>query len=156
MPDVVIVIASGLGIFLLGWWLSAPLAPLWCWLGRALLAAVLAALLAPASAIQQLLAWFQPWLPVGSAAAATPGADWIVHFACFAALGLWLFHFRRDLVAQWTVLGLVMFAGLTEILQILVVGRSASWADWLADCIGIGIAWLAVRYAVGHQRARVV
>lgn len=156
MPETLIVLASGLGIFLLGCWLSKPVAPLWRWLGRLLLAAVLAALLMPASAIQQVFAWLQLWLPASSAAAATPGADWTVHFACFAALGFWLFYFRRDLPLRWTAGGLVILGGLSEALQFLVAGRSASGADWLADCIGIGLAWLTVRYAVGHPRARAV
>lgn len=154
MSEVMFVVAAALGIFLLGCWLSEPLSSTWRWLGRLLLGAVLAALLMPASSIQQILAWLQPWLPASGVAATTPGADWIVHFASFAALGLWLFHCRRDLPARWTVSGLIILGGLTEALQYLVPGRSASAADWLADGIGVGLAWLTVRYAVRHPRAR--
>jgi hypothetical protein len=148
-----IVTASALAVFLLGCWLTAPLSPLWRWLGRGLLAGVLVALLMPAGAVDRLQDWIRDWLPLAASASQAAGADWVVHFLCFTALAALLFHFRRDVPAAWIAAGLVVLGGLTEALQTLVDGRSATLGDWVADCLGICLGYAAVMYPVWRNRA---
>lgn len=49
-----------------------------------------------------------------------------------------------------TVLGLVGYGGLIEVLQSLTPHRFAEWGDLLADAIGVGLAWLLM---VAFERA---
>jgi VanZ family protein len=90
-------------------------------------------------------------LPVHFPGLPGAGADWLVHFAAFAILA-WLLvsawertvgrlH-RRHLHAAWWLL--VLYAAADELTQLLV-GRTASAADWLADAAGaaLGLALFA-------------
>jgi uncharacterized protein YfiM (DUF2279 family) len=142
--ELAIVAACGLGLLLLGFWLTRPLAFVWRWLGRCLFAGILITLLAPAGAIDPLQDWVRDWLPLSSAMASGMGADKLSHFLSFVALAALLFRFRRDVAATWIAVGLAALGGVTEILQLLVDGRSASWGDWFADCLGIGLGFAIV------------
>jgi hypothetical protein len=77
------------------------------------------------------------------------------HFALFGALAVIVFHGRADL--GWMHLAgiLIAFAGVTELMQLLVDGRHADWQDIAVDLAGIGAAALAVTLArrVGWFRA---
>jgi len=55
----------------------------------------------------------------------------------------------------WTiVLVLAGIGGVVEGLQALeIIGRAASWSDWLADVLGIGIAAVIVALARNGARA---
>lgn len=67
----------------------------------------------------------------------TTGWDKGNHFLAFCVLTLlgWrAYPGRFELV----LLGLIAFGGMIEALQSLTAYRSAEWADWLADIIGIG------------------
>lgn len=73
-----------------------------------------------------------------------PGMDKLVHLLAFAALAAPLaWRYPR----HWSVVALAALAygGMIEIVQ-PSIGRSAEWADVLADGLGaFGGAWLAAR-----------
>lgn len=116
--------------------------------GLALLV-TLVCLLAPASAVLAAKIWLASWLPMAAvldAADATAYSDKLVHASLFAVLGglgvrAWLSQRQR-----WRVVaGLLLLGVLTEVLQSLIPGRSASVGDWLADALGVGIGVLLLR-----------
>jgi hypothetical protein len=58
-------------------------------------------------------------------------------FAGVFALLVWVLRWRL-----WTVALLALAAGgAVELHQLFLPGFTASWADWLADGLGIGLAW---------------
>ena len=80
------------------------------------------------------------------------GWDKLNHLSAFCTLMLlaglaWPRHQRRAAV------GLLAYGGLIEVLQTQVPGRSAEWADLLADAVGLLLA-LALRQMVSRLRAR--
>ena len=88
-----------------------------------------------------------------------PGADKVVHFLLFFALGFsWLFDFRkrsRRSVAGCFLSG-VALGGLTELLQWgFVDGRSGDWLDFLADAAGVGLGMALCGFVFtpeGHKK----
>ncbi|MDP8566881.1 VanZ family protein [Methylophilus aquaticus] len=62
----------------------------------------------------------------------------IVAFGGVAFWGVWAFaNYQR-----WVLVGLILFGGLMEVLQgLLTVTRQPSVFDWLADIVGILLAW---------------
>lgn len=79
-----------------------------------------------------------------------PGMDKLVHLLAFAALAAPLaWRYPR----HWAVVALAALAygGMIEIVQ-PHLGRSAEWADGLADALGaFGGAWLAARLGRARQ-----
>src|SRR6056297_1808075 len=75
-----------------------------------------------------------------------PGLDKIAHLLAFAALAAPMgFCYPRHWRA--VALGVLAYGGLIEIVQ-PVMGRSAEWADFLADGLGALLgAWGAARLA---------
>ena len=76
------------------------------------------------------------------ATAPLPSTGWdkanhALAFGVMALLGRWAY--RRSTAAL--VLGLFAYGGLIEALQALTPDRSSEWGDWLADCIGMALAW---------------
>lgn len=70
--------------------------------------------------------------------------DKLQHMVAFGGVtfwGLWAFASYQ----RWVVVGLVLFGGLMEVLQgLLTVTRQPSTLDWLADIVGILLAWWLV------------
>ena len=104
------------------------------------LTAVLVLLMLFGSLIQVAAAWLATWwgLPAGGSEAVL-SLDSLVHLLFFALLAVsgfrpWWSQYRLQFV-----LFLVALAGLTECLQALVPGRSASWSDLGMDLAGSGI-----------------
>jgi VanZ family protein len=135
----------GAGILGLGWWVTLPVAFVWRWLTRGALAVVLLALLTPAWAMDVFQDWVRAWLPLAASASQASGADWVIHFCSFAVLGALLFLFRRDVSPIVMFVGLVLLGGVTEGLQYLVEGRTASVGDLVADSLGVGFGWLVAQ-----------
>ena len=52
----------------------------------------------------------------------------------------------------WTWTTLLAFGGSIEIAQLFVPPRSAEWADWLADAVGIALGTLVARLLVRASR----
>lgn len=117
------------------------------WLGLLL---ALVALLAPAQALFDAKIWVASWLPFAAQIDtfdAVRNVDKWVHLGIFAVLcGLGSRAWRP---APWRrlIVGLLCIAILTECLQHHVPGRSASFADLLADLAGLVLAMLMVRVA---------
>jgi hypothetical protein len=67
-------------------------------------------------------------------------------FGVMTLLGRWAYPRSTATL----VLGLFAYGGLIEALQALTPDRSSEWGDWLADCIGLALAWtlmwLALRW----------
>lgn len=82
--------------------------------------------------------------------------DKLNHFAAFASLALVGF---MGLQRRWVpvALGLLAYGGLIELLQSALPARVGSWADLLADGIGIGLGLLlaatVARLAAAPRRA---
>lgn len=64
-------------------------------------------------------------------------ANHALAFGVMTLLGRWAYP-RTTAVL---VLGLFAYGGLIEALQALTPDRSSEWGDWLADCIGLALAW---------------
>ena len=89
-----------------------------------------------------------------------PAPDWLLHAAAYAVFSLTLYLAmgpgRRQALAAAGIVA--AYAALDEWHQSWVPGRSASLWDWLADVVGAGLGWSAVRWADGrllqrHRRA---
>lgn len=104
------------------------------------LAATLVALLAPAHAVLAAKVWVASWLPMASAIDqldATAQSDKLVHASLFVVLGALAARSWPQPHQRWRALaGLLLLGVLTEALQSLIPGRSASLGDWLADALG--------------------
>lgn len=86
---------------------------------------------------------------------AEAGGDKLLHLAAFAVLTwLALVSWRRDGTHQRLVTGvfLLLWGGLIELVQLAVPGRSAEFADWLADALGVAAAGAAWRLIDARRR----
>ena len=98
-------------------------------------------------------------LPPGTVAAdlGSSGADKVAHAAAYGLL-TWLLlkSSGSRMLSPRTlllILFLVVFGGLDEYTQPLV-GRTASWFDWLADCAGVAfgsLAWCSPASLISHR-----
>jgi len=61
-------------------------------------------------------------------------------FFVMAVLGRWAYP--RAMAAL--LCGLFAYGGLIELLQSFTPDRSSEWGDWLADCVGLALAWCAL------------
>lgn len=106
----------------------------------------LVSLMAPADTVLAAKVWAASWLPMAAtldAVDATAWSDKLVHASMFSLLS-WLGG-RSWLLARqrWRlVVGLLLLAALTEALQSLIPGRSASLGDWFADVLGLAAGLL--------------
>jgi VanZ family protein len=72
------------------------------------------------------------------------GWDKLNHLAAFACMTVSA-ALGWGAVWRWWVTGLIAFGGLIEILQSFTPNRSAEWADWMTDGVGIAIGVLVWR-----------
>lgn len=78
-------------------------------------------------------------------------ADKVWHAGAFAGLALLLARFALQLgrrgssAAAWGALGSTLLGGALEVLQAFTRYRSADFADFVADALGAGLAYLALR-----------
>lgn len=108
---------------------------LWRALGRALVVAMLVIALVPAPAV------------IG----AVPLGDKIGHVCGFALLMLWyaqIYDGTRERLR--CALGAASLGILIELLQALTPYRSAEFADFVADALGVGLGWLIARGPPGN------
>lgn len=68
-------------------------------------------------------------------------ADHVLAFAVLGTIGLWAWPRVRARV----IAGLLAYGGLIEVLQSLTPSREADWHDFVADAIGVGLAFVIVR-----------
>lgn len=107
----------------------------------------LVCLLAPAEAVLAAKVWAASWLPMAAAldaADATAWSDKLVHASLFAVLGWLAARAWLQPGQRWrVVVALLLLGALTEALQSVIPGRSASLGDWLADATGLaaGLLW---------------
>ena len=67
------------------------------------------------------------------------------HFIMFAMLAATAFHLKPYPSSRARMLGyLLLFAFVTEVLQLLVAGRSAQLGDVLIDSVGIATGWIVL------------
>jgi hypothetical protein len=67
----------------------------------------------------------------------------IGHFSAFTLLATTLFNNKSPRTKRTTLLGYIMlFALMSEVLQLFIAGRTARLGDFLIDCIGIGFGFL--------------
>ncbi len=64
-------------------------------------------------------------------------ANHALAFLVMALLGRWAYPRSTGAV----LLGLFAYGGLIELLQSFTPDRSSEWGDWLADTIGLALAW---------------
>ena len=76
------------------------------------------------------------------------GWDKLGHFFMYFLLELlflYALNFKKKGVFTWSLLAIV-FSGITELIQhFFIVNRYGEWADFIANAIGIIIAYLIVR-----------
>jgi VanZ family protein len=80
-----------------------------------------------------------------------PFQDKVLHAAEFAVLGLMLF-LNRDMFGTrlrwvWMALAGILYAAADEVHQSFVVGRDCSAGDFLADCAGLLLILLILRWS---------
>jgi VanZ family protein len=66
----------------------------------------------------------------------------LLHIPLFAGLALvtlWALVAPRARRAVWVLVGLTLFAGVDEFLQLWVPGRVASFADFARDAVGVAL-----------------
>ena len=103
----------------------------------------LVSLLTPGEQVLAFKVWVASWLPFAAqidAADMSQNADKLVHatlFACMGYLALTGWTLRSHLA--WVLLGVLWLAPQTEWLQAYIPGRGASWADALADVLGLAL-----------------
>lgn len=108
---------------------------LWRTLGRTLVVAMLAIALLPAPAV------------VG----AVPLGDKIGHVCAFAILMLWYAQIYDGAGERLRcAIGAASLGILIELLQALTPYRSAEFADFVADALGVGLGWLIARGPAGN------
>ncbi len=61
----------------------------------------------------------------------------LLAFTVLALLGQWAYP-QRTMTVLW---GMLAYGVLIEGLQSLTPNRSAEWADWLTDCLGLLLGW---------------
>jgi VanZ family protein len=116
----------------------------------------LVSLLTPGDQVLAFKQWVYTWLPFAAqidAADMSQNTDKLVHatlFACMGYLAVKGWTQRRHLA--WVLLGVLWLAPQTEWLQAYIPGRGASWADALADILGLAVG---VACALWWQRRRV-
>lgn len=103
-------------------------------------------------AIQSYLYPWWPWRDSGIASSDFP-FDKVVHTSLFLLCGALFVRGWRELRQRWYIIFalLLVYAVLTEVLQIFIPGRSASVWDLMADVLGIGAG---VGFAVMYLRKR--
>lgn len=75
-------------------------------------------------------------------------AEHAIAWAVLAGSGLVLFPRWRIAIALYAV----VLGGLVEILQGLPqINRDSDWKDWVADIVGVTVAWLIVRLATRRR-----
>lgn len=125
------------------------------WLAGLFLFAVLVILSLPGAVVSQLADFVKALLMMPPSEDKPPllPVDKMVHAGLFFMAGALLgrgWHGRKGV---WWLLAaaLLMFAGLTEVIQAFVPGRSAAWGDLLADGLGT-VAGLALARWVLRRR----
>ena len=117
------------------------------WLAGLFLFGVLVILSLPGAVVSQLADFVKALLnlPPSPDEPALLPVDKIVHAGLFLVAGALLARGWHGRKGVWWLLAaaLLLFAGLTEVIQSFVPGRSAAWGDLLADGLGAG-AGLAV------------
>jgi len=117
------------------------------WLAGLFLLAVLVILSLPGAVVSQIADFVKALLnlPPSPDEPALLPIDKVVHAGLFFVAGALLGRGWHGGRGVWLALaaGLLLFAGLTELIQAFVPGRSAAWGDVLADGLG-AVAGLAV------------
>lgn len=98
-------------------------------------------LLTPAEVVLAAKVWVASWLPFSAALDAadfTSQSDKLIHAGLFGLLGWLGARSWVQLRQRWgLVAGLLLLGVLTEVLQSMIPGRSASLSDWVADAFGV-------------------
>jgi hypothetical protein len=95
---------------------------LWLAIGWLILAVIVVAMAVPTP---------QVYVPINN-------ADKWVHVIAFATLAGWTAQiYRPSATLAWRGLGLLAFAGSTELMQAMIPWRSADWGDFFADAFGV-------------------
>jgi len=68
------------------------------------------------------------------------GWDKSDHVLAYLVIGLLGFAAYGSRLRLW--LALLAYGGVVELLQALTVYRTASWNDWFADALGLGLAFV--------------
>jgi hypothetical protein len=112
---------------------------------------VLLMLVTPGPVIEAISAWLA--MPVVPPSESEFPTDKMVHCLMFAACSFlsfraWAVRFGVMMV----LLALMMFAGLTELLQMLIPGRSGNLLDYLADATGVLMGYWWYWRITGRER----
>lgn len=88
--------------------------------------------------LEALRSWKNSWWPTSVSTSSGLGIDKFVHLILFAVCAILACRAWQSILGITTVLvSLLIFAGLTEIAQHFIPGRSMSFGDMVADATGI-------------------
>jgi hypothetical protein len=111
---------------------------------------VLLMLVTPGPVIEAITAWLV--MPVVPPSESEFPTDKVVHFAMFAVCAFLSFRaWGVRFGVMMVLLALMMFAGLTELLQMLIPGRSGNLLDYLADATGVLMGYWWYRRSTGRE-----
>ena len=131
-------------VVLTAWWVSAPARALPRWLFRALVLLMISALALPAALVLTVRDWLSWLVPLAREISDGSMVSVMVHFGLFVVVSGLLLHIRRDLPLALLAGGLVVLAGLMELVQLWVDGRFASWLDFAVNLAGVVTGLVAV------------
>ena len=109
---------------------------------------VLLMLVTPGPVIEAITAWLA--MPVMPPTESEFPTDKVVHFAMFAVCAF--LSFRAWAVRQGTLVmlaALLVFAALTESLQMVIPGRSGDLMDFMADATGVLMGFWWYQHSAG-------
>jgi len=110
---------------------------------------VLMMLVTPGPVIESISAWLA--MPVMPATESEFPTDKVVHFAMFAVCAFLSFQAWAGRLGTLVMLAsLLMFAGLTEFLQMVIPGRSGNLLDFLADATGVLMGFWWYQHSAGR------
>ena len=110
---------------------------------------VLLMLVTPGPVIEAITAWLA--MPVMPPSESEFPTDKVVHCMMFAACAFLSFRaWGMRFGVMIMLVALVMFAGLTEFLQMLIPGRSGNLLDFLADAMGVLMGYWWYRRGAGR------
>jgi hypothetical protein len=116
------------------------------------LTVVLLMLLTPGPVIEAITAWLA--MPVMPPSESEFPTDKVVHCMMFAVCGFLSFRaWGGRTGALMLLFALLMFAGLTEFLQMFIPGRSGNLLDFLADATGVLMGYWWYRRGAGRAWA---
>lgn len=135
-------------IFAWFYWLTEPAPAVGRWLSFCVLMLLLAAMLLPPELIAEIRLLVVGVFPLGDDLSGHDAAPFWIHFGLFFGYSLLVLWQRCDLATVALLSSLLGLAATTEILQLMVEGRSGNWLDVGINVAGVLAAAVVMRTSI--------